>query len=327
MVEDGLRLPNLDTGEPLDSLDGLVFATAYLGAYPVVEALDRGAQVVVTGRIADTSVYMAPAIHEYGVAKDDWTRLGRLAAIGHLIECSSQATGGNFSRDWWAVDGLERNGFPIAEVEADGNAVITKPKDSGGRVSFDTLKEQLLYEVNDPSRYHTPDVVTRLDAVQFEDLGGDRVRVTEGDGHPATDSYKVILFRRAGWGASVTSLYTWPDAMAKARKAAHILDERLPGLGVDVLDTRHEFVGAGAVFGEATPPEDAPEIVLRYSVRCATEKEAHNVIAARNMLLGLAGPPGATGLGASVRPLSRIWPTLIRRDLVDPGVRVTVEEF
>ena len=230
-------LCHADTGERLESLDDVDFAAAYLGAFPIVEALEKGADVVITERVADTSVFMAPAIHELGVARDDWERLGRLAIMGHLLECSAQVSGGNFSGRWWEVPDLDSVGFPIAEVDDRAEAVITKPRGSGGLVSPDTVKEQLLYEVGDPSRYLTPDVVADMTSPTLVDAGPDRVLVSGARGSPATDTYKVILSRRAGWYAAVGVTFTYPAALAKARCAKEILDRRLKRAGIEPLET------------------------------------------------------------------------------------------
>jgi hypothetical protein len=326
----GVGLRNLDTGEDLDSPKDVEFAAAYLGAYPIVDALAEDADVVITGRVADTSIFMAPAIFELGVAPDDWERLGRLAVMGHLMECSTQVTGGNFSGRWWEVPGLDAIGFPIAEVGEDAEAVITKPRHSGGLVSTDTVKEQLLYEVADPTRYLTPDVVANMASATLRDVGPDRVHVAGARGSAATDTYKVIVSRPAGWAAAVGITYTYPNALAKARAAKEVLSRRLERSGVAPLETWVEYVGAGALFGEEDERADLPEVVLRYAVRCGTPEEAAAIFHERLTGLSIAGPPGAaaSGMGTSApAPVSEIWPTLVPKELVDPHVRVVVEEL
>ena len=328
LVQAGADLRHADTGAELCSLGDVQFAAAYLGAHPIVEALGAGADVVITGRVADTSVFMAPAIHELGVAADDWVRLGRLAIMGHLMECSVQVTGGNFSGRWWEVPGLDAIGFPIAEVDDTAESVITKPVGSGGLVSPDTVKEQLLYEVGDPVRYLTPDVVADMTSATLKEDGPDRVRVVGATGTPATGTYKVIISRPAGWSAAAGLTYTYPGALAKARCAKEILDRRLERAEVQPLETWVEYVGAGAMWGEAA--EDVPEVVLRYVVRCATPQEAAAVLIERMRGLSVAGPPGsaASGMGMSApAPVSEIWPTLVPKELIDPDVRVVVEDL
>jgi hypothetical protein len=325
----GVDFRHLDSGAEWGSEERVNFAVAYLGAFPIAEALAEDADVVITGRVADASVFMGPAIFKHRIARDDWDRLARIAVVGHLLECSSQVTGGNFSGPWWEVSGLDAVGFPIAEVSEDGDAVITKPAGTGGRVSVDTVKEQLLYEVGDPRRYLTPDVAVDFTAVRLEDIGADRVRVSGGRGAPAPLAYKVITSRAAGWSASVSVAYSYPHALAKAKAAAQILGARLGRAGVRPLETYIEYFGAGALFGEANVATDCPEIVLRYAIRCATHEEAVVLITERLYALALAGPPASTGSGsgpAGPSPLFEIWPTLVPRELVDPGVRVSVVE-
>jgi hypothetical protein len=320
----------MDTGADLDAVDDVEFAAAYLGAYPIVDALSRGADVVITGRVADASVFMAPAIFELGVAPDDWRRLGRLAVMGHLMECSTQVTGGNFSGRWWEVPGLDAIGFPIAEVGDEAESIITKPRKSGGLVSTDTVKEQLLYEVADPTCYLTPDVVADMASAQLRDVGPDRVQVADARGTAATDTYKVILSRPAGWAAAVGVTYTYPNALAKAQAATAVLSCRLDRSGIAPLETWVEYIGAGALFGETDARADPPEVVMRYAVRCRTPEEAAAIFHERLTGLSIAGPPGsaASGIGTSApAPVSEIWPTLVPKHLVDPYVRVLVEDL
>jgi hypothetical protein len=326
----GASLRHADTGEDLGPVDEVEFAAAYLGAYPIAEALEQGAQVVITGRVADASVFMGPAVFELGVNADDWVRLGRLAVMGHLMECSTQVSGGNFSGAWWEVPGLDAVGFPIAEVDHGGESVITKPSGSGGRVTIDTVKEQLLYEVGDPRRYLTPDVVADMTSARLEDAGPERVLVAGATGHPATDTYKVILSRPAGWMAAVGITYTAPHALAKARGARDVLERRLARSGFAPIETHVEYLGAGAMFGEVDEGFDAPEVTLRYAARCATPDEASMVLHERITGLAISGPPGAAATGTGTTPptpVSEIWPTLVPKDLVDPHVRVVVEDL
>ena len=194
-------LQHLDTGAPFTELPSpAVLASAYLGARPIVDALAQGADVVITGRCADAALFLAPLVHEHGWAWDDWDRLAAGVLVGHLLECSGQTAGREPQRDWWTVPHPWDLPYPIAEVDADGTAVITKPRASGGRVSFDTVRHQLLYEVHDPTRYLAPDVVADFTSATFDDLGDDRVRVTGVRGAPATDTYKLLLVppRRMG---------------------------------------------------------------------------------------------------------------------------------
>ena len=194
--------------------DGALFANAYLGARPIVEALAAGASIVVTGRVADASLFAAPLVHEFGWAWDDWDRLAAGVAVGHLLECSGQVTGGNYSGPWWENPDPLRIAFPIAEVEPDGSAVISKPKVAGGMVTFDTVREQLLYEVHDPGRYLNPDVTADFTSLRVDDQGGDRVRISDARGEAPPTTYKGLVCTPAGWAGEARLSYPWPDAEA-----------------------------------------------------------------------------------------------------------------
>src|SRR4051812_46892701 len=221
---DELRLPG-------DAL----FASAYLGARPIVEALDAGAHVVITGRVADAALFLAPLVHEYKWGWEDFDRLAAGVVVGHLLECSGQVTGGNYSGRWWENPDPMRIAFPIAEVSEDGSAVITKPPGTGGMVTFDTVREQLLYEVHDPSKYFSPDVVADFTSLQLEDLGDDRVRVSgtrAAASSPVTDTYKGLVCTPAGFASEARVAYSWPDAEAKARAALAFLRAKAEAKGV-----------------------------------------------------------------------------------------------
>ncbi len=208
----GQSFTHLDTGGLFESMPAPLLAAAYLGAKPIVDALAQGADIVITGRVADASLFLAPLVHEHGWAWDDWDRLSAGILVGHLLECSGQSLGGNYSGDWWALPHPWDLPYPIARVEADGTAVITKPAGSGGRVSTDTLRHQLLYEVHDPTRYLSPDVVADFTSAHFQDLADDQVRITDVRGTPATATYKLLLAHHAGWAGEARVAFSWPDA-------------------------------------------------------------------------------------------------------------------
>lgn len=295
-----------------------VFANAYMGARPVVEALETGADIVITGRVADAALFLAPLIHEFG-----WSELDHLAGgsvVGHLLECSGQATGGNFGGDWASVPDLAHLGYPIAEVAADGTAIVTKAPGTGGRVSFDTLREQLLYEVHDPHAYVTPDVTVDLGEVVLEDLGDDRVRVSGAKGLPAPTSLKVVAGYLDGWAAQATVGYAWPDALAKAQAAAAILATQIAEAGIPVLETLVEYPGLNSLHGPLAPaPVGEPnEVYLRYAVRTAQRADAERFTRLAPAL-GLSGPPFIGGYGGiqPARELLGFWAGLLpAHDLV-----------
>jgi hypothetical protein len=285
-----------------------LFANAYLGALPVVKALETGAQIVITGRVADAALFLAPLIHEFG-----WTDLDRLAqgvVVGHLLECSAQATGGNFGGDWDKVPDLAHVGYPIAEVSEDGTAVITKAPGTGGRVGFDTLREQLLYEVHDPFNYATPDVTVDLSTVRLEDLGDDRVRVTGATGKPAPERLKVVAGYPDGWAGTCTVGYAWPEAMAKARMAAKILRTQLEEARIPALAVLEEYPGFNSLHGPLAPPMNTElnEAYLRLSIRTAEKADAEKFTRLAPAL-GLAGPPFIGGYGGiqPARELIGFW--------------------
>jgi len=331
----GATLSHLDTGASFDTFPAdPVFAAAYLGARPIVDALAQGADVVITGRCADAALFLAPLVHEHGWAWDDWDRLASGMLVGHLLECSGQVAGGNFTGDgWWDLPHPWDLPYPIAEVDADGTAVITKPRSSGGRVSFDTVRHQLLYEVHDPTRYLGPDVVSDFTTAQFADLGDDRVRVTGTRGTPATDTYKALLAYHAGWSGEARVAFSWPDAYEKARITAAILAKRVEMAGHAVDEWCFEYWGVDALGGPTVPDRegaDPPEVALRAAWRCADRNTAAAIPRELVPLTLSAAPAGLTGMGrgmgGSTSELLGIWPTLVDKTLVDPGVAVTVEE-
>jgi hypothetical protein len=329
IVGDDVRPHAAELGLPPDAL----FANAYLGARPIVDALDAGAQVVITGRVADAALFLAPLVHEFGWAWDDWDRLAAGVVIGHLLECSGQVAGGNYSGPWWENPDPTRVGFPIADVEPDGTAIISKPANAGGMVTFDTVREQLLYEVHDPARYLSPDVVADFTSLALEDLGNDRVRVSGTRGVPAPDTYKGLVCTPAGWASETRLAYSWPDAEAKARAAVQFVRRRAEARGVPVEEWYEEYFGVNAYGGPTVDRSDVrepPEVVGRLAWRTA-DPESAGQIAREVGVLGLSGPPTISGLGrgGGGRPtqLLAVEPILIDRALVDAQVRVAVERL
>ena len=311
----------------------LLATTVYLGAAGIVDALDQGADVVITGRVADACLFLAPLVHEFGWAWDDWDRLAAGIVVGHLLECSAQSTGGNYSGDWWNVVDPARVGLPIAEVTADGRAVITKPAGTAGRVSFDTVREQLLYEVHDPAAYLTPDVIVDLTAARLAEVGDDRVEVTGALGRPRPTTLKGLRFRRAGFAGEAVLTYAWPDAEAKARRVLGFVQSESDHRGLTVAEWWAEYFGIGGfapeTLGDTDRPSDPPEVTGRLAWR--TENRATAVEVARLLsLVGLAGPPGLQGIGRSrsSEPIELIELEAFAADraAVETGMRVHVEE-
>lgn len=292
-----------ETGGPAGELgERLVSANAYIGARAIVEALDSGADVVICGRASDPSLFLAPLVHSFGWAMDDWTRLGRGILVGHLLECAAQITGGYFADPGHKdVPDLARVGFPLAEVGEDGNAVITKLDGTGGCVSRATCIEQLLYEIHDPAAYIQPDVVADFSGVEFEDLGGDRVAVRGGAGHPATGQLKVSAGYRDGWIGEGQISYGGPGCVARGRLAIDIVRERLGAWRRDIDEDRGDLVGYDAVSGPAgAEVPEPPEIRMRYAARCRSEEAARQV-AEEVEALYLCGPSGGGGVSCRAR--------------------------
>jgi hypothetical protein len=302
----------------------------YLGAAGVVRALEQGADVVITGRVADAALFLAPMVFEHGWSWTDWDTLAAGVVVGHLLECSNQVAGGNYSGDWWNVVDLAHVGMPFAEVADDGTAVITKSLGTSGRVSFDTVREQLLYEVHDPSAYVSPDVVVDMTTVVLEEIGTDRVRVSGATGRPRPSTLKGLVFEHGGWAGECSLTYAWPDAEAKGRHVLRSLrtvaeDRKLP-----VLEWCEEYFGVNG-FGGPTVVDvdrDPPEVTARLAWRTGDAEAAQAVLQLVG-LVALSGPPGLQGIGRSRRghPLSELVtlvPFFVDRD--DVAVHVHVEE-
>ncbi|HEX3148785.1 MAG TPA: acyclic terpene utilization AtuA family protein [Gemmataceae bacterium] len=325
LISAGHTLANLDTGEPIASVRSrMVSANAYLGARPIVDALNLGASIVITGRVADASLTVAPAVYEHGWAWTDLDRLCSATVAGHLIECGAQATGGLWT-NWSAVPDLADVGYPIADIAADGSFRIEKPVGSGGAVNVETIAEQLLYEVGDPAAYLTPDVTADFTTIKLSEPLRNVVGVTPARGKSATDSYKVSVAYRDGYAASGTLVLLGPDAERKGRFAGQILLDRLKAAGVTFPHTLIECLGAGdCVPGVVKATAPPPEVVMRVAVR-GPDKAAVERFTKEFAPLVTAGPPGVTGYTTgrpAVREVFAYWPALIAKTAVDPYVNV-----
>jgi Acyclic terpene utilisation family protein AtuA len=320
----GCRLENLDTGEPLSSLSRpIASANAYLGARPIAEALAGGARLVITGRVADASLTLGPAVHQFAWKWDDWNRLAAGSVAGHLIECGAQVTGGLY-RHWQGLD-LATGGYPIAELAEDGSTTITKPAATGGRVSRETVVEQLLYEIGDPAHYLTPDVDVDFTTIEVTGSGVDRVLVRCATGRPAPENYKVSLAYRDGFTASGQLLVYGADAVAKARACGEMILARVASAGCQLDSTSVECLGAGeAVPGIGPKVNNAREVMLRVTVRAA-ERAAVERFTQELAPLVTSGPPGLAGYATgrpAVREVYAYWPTLVPKAAVPARVEV-----
>ena len=319
---EGLSWPLLDSAQTLaDLAPTMISANAYLGAEALLPALQSDAQVILTGRVADPALFLAPLVHHFGWALDDWPRLGKGVLVGHLLECAGQITGGYFADPGYKdVPNLARLGFPLAEVSASGDAVITKVAGSGGCVTVATCTEQLLYEIEDPARYLQPDVVADFSQVQLQQLGPDRVQVSGGSGTPRTDTLKVTVGYREGFIGEGQISYGGPGAQARGQLALDLVRARLDDVGLGHCEGRYELIGVNAIAGdEPTPPDGArPEpaevrarVALRVPSREQAQWVAHEVEA-----LYLNGPAGGGGATRTVREVVAAASVLMPRSAV-----------
>jgi hypothetical protein len=318
----GVDLRNMETGESMNVIrNRLQSANVYFGAWPIVEALRQGAQIVITGRTTDTGLTLAPMIHEFDWKKDDWDKLAAGTVGGHILECGGQASGGNFSANWRSVPDLARIGFPIAEAYPNAEIVITKHVNTGGLVTLQSVKEQLLYEIGDPAQYITPDCVADFTTIQLDEVGKDRVKLSGVRGKHATDFYKVSMSYLDGYTAFGTLTYSWPDALDKARKADEILRTRVNDLGLRFDEIRTEYLGYNSSHGAiADSAKEVNEVVLRIGVR-GNDRESVERFGKEIAPLILTGPPSVTGFaGGRPKPSEVIsyWPALIPKSAMKP---------
>lgn len=327
LIAQGEELRNMDTGEPLSAVrDRVLSANVYFGAFPIVECLRQGAQIVVTGRCTDTGLTLAPMIYEFGWKETDWDLLAAGTVAGHILECGAQASGGNFLGDWESVPDLENIGFPIAEAYPNGEFVVTKHDGTGGLVRSDVIKEQLLYEIGNPAEYVTPDCVADFTSIRLEDVAPNRVRVFGIKGKPATAFYKVSISYSDGWTAFGSLTYSWPDALKKAKRADEILRARLKNLGLEYEEIRTEFIGANACHQHLERLDNVNEVQMRVGVRDRDKKKVERFGYEIAPLI-LTGPPSVTGFaGGRPKPSEVVayFPALIRKARLEP--KVLVEE-
>jgi len=311
----------LDNGQTLASLGARVIsANAYLGVDGILEALRAEADVVITGRVADPSLFLAPQMFEFGWAADDWPRLGRGTLVGHLLECAGQVSGGYFADPGFKdVEDLARLGFPLAEIDAEGSAVITKVAGSGGRVSRATCTEQLIYEVHDPAAYLTPDVIADFSLVSFVDEGVDRVRAQGADGRGRPSQLKVSVGYLDGWIGEGQMSYGGPGAVARAQLARDVVLKRLELMGVKMQDVRAELIGIDSLHGPRNSVEPW-EVRLRVAARCEERSDAVR-IGNEVETLYTNGPSGGGGASKSLRQVVAVASLLLPRDAVNPRIQ------
>ncbi|MFL5596859.1 MAG: acyclic terpene utilization AtuA family protein [Gemmatimonadaceae bacterium] len=326
LIANGHALANMETGEPLASVrDRVLSANAYIGSVPIVEALKKGANVVITGRSTDTALTMAPLRYEFDWGQSAWEQLAAGIVAGHIIECGAQCSGGNCLYDWRSIPDLANVGYPIVEAASDGSFVVTKHPATGGRVTVPTVTEQLVYEMGDPHSYITPDVIADFTTIRLEETGENRVRVFGIKGRPPTDKLKVSVAYRAGFKAVGTLVYAWPDALEKAQLADRVLRERLDRLGLRFDQVLTEFLGASATHGTLAGDQSAaPEVQLRVGVR-GSDRGAVERFTREIAPLVLNGPPSVTGFAGGrpkVEEIVAYWPALIDKSVVQTRVDI-----
>jgi hypothetical protein len=326
-IANGIEIKNMETGQPLSEIRGKVSsANVYFGADGILDALNKGANIIVGGRLTDTGLTLAPLMYEFGWDKTDWDKLAAGTIAGHIIECGAQASGGNCQYHWREIPNLEDVGFPIIEASENGEFFVTKHEGTGGLVNRATVTEQLVYEMGNPTEYITPDVIADFTSIVLNEDGTDRVKVSGIKGKPATDFYKVSIAYSAGWKAVGTLVYAWPDAFDKARAADSILRKRLERLDLKFEEIRTEFVGVNATHGPLAgdPPENLAEVQLRIGVRGQSRQDVERFTREIAPLI-LTGPPAVTGFAGGrpkVEEVMAFFPALIPKSLVSPEVDV-----
>lgn len=328
LIADGHSLNNMETGQPITTIkDDLLSANVYFGCRPIVEALQKGADIVITGRVTDTGLTLAPMVHEFGWNFEDYDKMSAGTIAGHIIECGAQVSGGNFT-DWETVEDFVYIGFPIIEARQDGTFFVTKHEGTGGLISEMTVKEQLLYEIGNPAEYITPDCIADFTSIQLEQDGKDRVKVWGIRGKPATPTYKISASHIDGYKLSSTLVYCWPDAVKKAQKAAEILKKRADGLQVTFRDYNVELVGLNAcnedpsVLSENN--KEVNEVQLRFSVHGSSKDEIDRFGKEIAPLI-LTGPSGVTGFAGGRPKASEVvayWPALLNKEAVSPKITI-----
>ena len=323
LMKQGLGLTLMDRQLPVSALaDRVVSANAYLGAEHLLPAIETGAELIITGRVADPALFLAPLWHHFAWSAQDWPRLGQGVVLGHLLECAAQVSGGYYAdpgvKD---VPDLAHLGFPLAEVQADGSAVLTKLEGTGGCVTVATCTEQLLYELEDPACYLQPDVVADFSQVQLRQVGPDRVRVSGGLGQPRPDQLKVTVGYRDGFLADGQISYAGLGAVARGQLALEVVKVRLQEAGLGHLETRYDLIGCNAILAGASPQSDPAEVRVRVSARCDTREQAR-AITREVEALYLNGPAGGGGATQSVREVIAADAVLMPRDWVHTHVEV-----
>ena len=321
----GVTFDNMDTGQSFNKISDKVYsANVYINSFTIADALEKGSQIVLGGRISDPGLALGPCVYEYGWKRNNYDRIAAGTLAGHIIECGAQCTGGNYT-NWQNVPDMANLGYPIIEMQHSGKFTITKHEGTGGIVNRETVAEQILYEMGDPKHYISPDVCVDFTSLNLDDIGNDRVEITDVKGSQPTDTYKVSISYFAGYKASGQLTVSGPDAYEKAQLTAEIIWKRLENICVDFEDTLTEYLGISSCHGDINPiPDNVNEVVLRLGVK-DHDKNKVNRFGMEIAPVITSGPPGITGFSGG-RPKAQeiiaYWPTLIPKEIVHTTVDV-----
>lgn len=319
----------MDSEGNLKRLNNIISANIYLGGDNICRALDDGADIVITGRIADASLFVAPILHEFKWDKSDYDKIGQALLVGHMMECCSQLTGGYYADPGYKdIENLHLLGQPIAEIDETGKVIFTKVEGSGGKVCIDICKEQLLYEIADPSHYITPDGIADFSKVRFKETGRDMVEATNASSRPATDTYKVNIGYMEGYIGVGEVSYGGANSLKRAELAADIIQKRWKIIGITPLESRIDYIGYNSLYRDIISKNihtgDFSEIRLRIAVRTNTQKEAEKLIRELQCMY-INGPAGSSGIESYVEPVLSIDNILIPKQ--DITATITLEEI
>jgi len=323
LIKEGLEFRNIDNGRKIDEIiDKIVNVNAYFGYEPIKDCIEMGADTIITGRATDSALFLAPLAYEFGWRNNEYDHLARGIMAGHMLECGGQASGGNFDYDWRSVPDMDNLGFPIAEITKD-KFYLTKADNCGGLITEQTAKEQILYEIHDPSNYMTPDVNVDISQVKIEEIGKDLVEISDIKGKPSSDQYKLSIGYHAGYKVVTHLAFAWPDAYEKAQYAADIIMKKMKRKNLKAEDIRIDYIGLNSLhLGVANMSEDIinnlNEVVLRIAIRTLEKEEAEKIVP-EIAPLQLNGPPGASFFGgrARVQEVIGLWPTFVPKEAVN----------
>lgn len=319
LIAKGVDLTNLDTGEKDISKvrENIIAANVYIGSESIIEALAAGADVVIVGRCSDTALYIGPIMYEFGwTFEKDWGKIAAAQIASHVIECAECATRG--FNEWDKVKNVANIGFPILEFSENGEAIIEKVPGSGGVVNEWSIKEQLMYEVHDPKNYIMPDGIADFTTIKLEDLGNNRVKLSNMSGKPRPEKLKVQIGYQDGWIGEGQIYFSWPNAYEKAKQAEEIIRERFKTVKLEAEEIQFDYVGVNMLHGTVAPEpsSDLNEVGLRVVARTKTREEASKIGREATHIWTLGGVGTAYGTPYRPRPVISLWPTLIPREEV-----------